>query len=86
MHEQQCFIRDIKIRGEAEYLRSDKTHTANVLNYFKNDRSSKFIGEVIVKKYVIKKYVIYVNQGKSRLSQIKIRPLMIFLCVFLMNY
>ena len=53
-HEQQCFIR-LKIRGEAEYLyfRSDKTCTANVLNCFKNDRSSKFIGEVIFKKYVV---------------------------------
>jgi hypothetical protein len=29
--------------------RSDKTHTASVLNCFKNDRSSKFIGEVISK-------------------------------------
>jgi uncharacterized protein (DUF2132 family) len=39
-HEQQCFITDIKVRGEAEYLnRSDKTRTANVLNCFKNDRS-----------------------------------------------
>jgi hypothetical protein len=30
-------------------LRSDKTRAANVLNYFKNDRSSKLIGEVIFK-------------------------------------
>ena len=32
---------------------SDKTRTANVLNCFKKDRSSKFIGEVIFKKYVV---------------------------------
>jgi hypothetical protein len=31
----------------------DKTRTVNVLNYFKNDRSSKFISEVIFKKYVV---------------------------------
>jgi hypothetical protein len=31
-------------------FRSDKTRTANVLNCFKNDRSSKFIGEVNFKK------------------------------------
>ena len=35
------------------FIRSDKTRTANVLNCFKNDRSSKFIGEVIFKKYVV---------------------------------
>ena len=38
---------DIQIRGEAKYIfRSDKTRTSNVLNCFKNDRFSKFIGEV----------------------------------------
>jgi hypothetical protein len=48
-------LSDIKIRGEAEYLISliEHTRTANVLNCFKNDRSSKFIGEVIFKKYVV---------------------------------
>jgi hypothetical protein len=51
-------LSDIKTRGEAEYLdfRSDKSHktrTANVSNYFKNNRSSKFIGEEIFKKYVV---------------------------------
>jgi hypothetical protein len=35
------------------FSRSDKTRTANVLNCFKNDRSTKFIGEVIFKKYVV---------------------------------
>jgi hypothetical protein len=39
-HEQQCFFRY-------------KTGTANLLNCFKSDRSSKFIGEVIFKKYVV---------------------------------
>ena len=34
-------------------FRSDKTHTAKVLNCFKNDRSSKLIGEVIFKIYVV---------------------------------
>ena len=48
-------LSDIKIRGEAKCLfRSDKTRTANVLNCFKNDRSCKFIGEVIFKIYVCK--------------------------------
>ena len=47
-------LSDIKIRGEAASIfRSDKTRTANVLNCFKNDRSSKFTGEVIFKKYVV---------------------------------
>jgi hypothetical protein len=37
--------------GEAKYFhRYDKTRTANVLNCFKNDRSSQFIGEVKVPK------------------------------------
>ena len=47
-----------------------------VLNCFKNDRSGKFIGVVIFKKYVVQvekiKVKVYVNQGKS-LSHIKIR-------------
>ena len=53
----------------------DKTRTANVLNCFKNDRSSKFIGDVTFKKFVVyveMKVKVYVNQGKS-LSHIKIR-------------
>ena len=33
-------------------FRSDKTRTANVLNCFKNDRSSKFIGEVISRQKI----------------------------------
>jgi hypothetical protein len=40
-------------RSRASFFRSDKTRTANVLNCFKNDRSSKFIGEVIFQKYVV---------------------------------
>ena len=46
-------LSDIKVRGEAEHLQSDKTRTAFVLNRFKNDRSSEFIDEVILKKYVV---------------------------------
>jgi hypothetical protein len=41
------------IRGETEYLCVCKTRTENVLNFFKKDRSSKFIGEVTLKKYVV---------------------------------
>ena len=73
-HEQQCFVRykDTK----PSIFRSDKTRTANVLNCFKNNRSSKFIGEVIFKICVVQvekiKGKVYVNQGKS-LSHIKIR-------------
>ena len=70
-------LSDIKIRGEAECLGLIKHALRNVLNSgFKNDRSSKFIGEVIFKKYVVQvekiKVKAYVNQGKS-LSHIKIR-------------
>ena len=59
-HEQQCFIRykDTK----PSIFRSDKTHTANVPNCFKNDRSSKFTGKVIFKNFYFK---VYVNKGKS---------------------
>ena len=42
--------------NEVGIFSSDKTRTANVLNCFKNNRSSKtskFIGEVIFKKYVV---------------------------------
>ena len=47
-------LSDIKIyEAKPSIFRSDKTRTANVLNCFKNDRSSKFIGEVIFKKYVV---------------------------------
>ena len=56
-------------------FRSDITRTVNVLNCFKNDRSSKFICEVIFKKYVVQvekiKVKVYVNQRKSQ-SHIKI--------------
>jgi hypothetical protein len=72
-------LSDIKIRGEAASIfRSDKKRTTNVLNCFKNDRSSKFIaiGEVILKKHVVQvekiKVKVYVNQGKF-LSHVKIR-------------
>jgi hypothetical protein len=53
------------MRGDAEYpFRSaDKTlRTANVLNCFENDRSSKFIGEVNFKKYTLR------NSRKSKLK------------------
>jgi hypothetical protein len=43
----------IKIGCSCFNFRSDKTRTANVLNCFKNDRSGKFIGEVIFVKYVV---------------------------------
>ena len=52
-HEQQCFIRYKDTRQNRVSFRYDKTRTTNVLNCFKNDRSSKFIGEVIFKKYVV---------------------------------
>jgi hypothetical protein len=52
-HEQQCFIRYKDNEAQPSIFRSDKTCTANVLYCFKNDRSSKFIGEVIFKKYVV---------------------------------
>ena len=48
-HEQQCFIRYKDTRRSRVSLVVDKTRTANVLNCFKNDRSRKFIGEVISK-------------------------------------
>jgi hypothetical protein len=73
-HEQQCFIRykDTRRSRVSLGLIKHALH-ANVLNCFRNDRSSKFIGEVIFKKYVEKIEVkVYVNQGKS-LSHIKIR-------------
>jgi hypothetical protein len=52
-HEKQRFIRYKYSQAKPSIFRSDKTRTANVLNCFKNDRSSKFIGEVIFKKYVV---------------------------------
>ena len=44
-----------RYEAKPSVFRSDKTHTGNVLNCFKNDRFStyKFIGEVIFKKYVV---------------------------------
>ena len=42
------------VEAKPSVVRSDKTRTANVLNCFKNDRSSKF-GEVIFKKYIVYK-------------------------------
>jgi hypothetical protein len=49
-------LSDIKYEAKPNIFRSDKTHIGNVLNCFKNDRSllsSKVIGEVIFKKYVV---------------------------------
>jgi hypothetical protein len=43
------------VEAKPSVFRSDKTRTANVLNCFKNDQSSKFIGEVIFKKYIVYK-------------------------------
>ena len=55
-HEPQCFIRYKDTRRSQVSLGLTKhICTANVLNYFKNDPSSKFIGEVIFKKYFFKK-------------------------------
>jgi hypothetical protein len=74
-HEQQCFnsYNDTR-RSRVSLGRSDKTRTANVLNCFKNDRSSKFIVELIFRKYVVLvekiEVKVYVNQGKS-LSHMK---------------
>jgi hypothetical protein len=48
-----AYLRYVSTRIIAPCFRSDKTRTANVLNCFKSDRSSKFIGEVIFKKYVV---------------------------------
>jgi hypothetical protein len=56
-----------RYEAKPSIFRSDKTRTctANILNYFQNDRSSEFIGEVIFKIYVVKIEVkVYVNQGK----------------------
>jgi hypothetical protein len=65
-----------RYEAKPSIFRSDKIYTANFLNCFKNNRSSKFIGEVIFKKYVVQvekiKIKVYVNKGKS-LSHIKIR-------------
>jgi hypothetical protein len=57
-------LSDIKIRGEAEYLRSDKTRTANVSNFQKI--------RCVLKSRKSKLKFMYINQGKS-LSHIKIR-------------
>ena len=48
------FYQTSKDTRRSRVYRSDKTRTANVsLNCVKNDRSSKFIGEAIFKKYVV---------------------------------
>jgi hypothetical protein len=53
-HEQQCFIRYKDTRRSRVSLGLIKhALRINILNCFKNDRSSKFIGEVIFKKYVV---------------------------------
>ena len=55
----------------------------------KNDSSYKFIGEVILKINAVQaekiKVKVYVNQHES-VSHIRYETLMIFLCVFFMNY
>ena len=38
-----------RYKAKPSIFRSDKIRTLNVLNCFKNNRSSKFIGEVIFK-------------------------------------
>ena len=90
-YEQQCFIKYKDTRRRRVSLGVIKhACTANVLNCFKNDRSRKFISEVIFKNTLC-------NSRKSKLKfmqikgnlylNIKIRhALMIFLCVFLINY
>ena len=54
-HEQLCFIRYKDTRRSRVSLGLIKhARTANVLNCFKNDRSSKLIGEVISKSTLCK--------------------------------
>jgi hypothetical protein len=40
------FYQILRYEAKPSIFRSDKKRTANLLNCFKNDRSSKFIGEV----------------------------------------
>ena len=62
---------------------------ANVVNNLKNDSSYEFIGKVILKINVVKAEKIskvYVNQHESVSHIYRYNTLMIFLCVFFMNY
>jgi hypothetical protein len=64
-----------RYEAKPSIFRSDKTRTANVLNCFKNNRSSKFSKNTLCKSR--KSKLKFVNEGKS-LSHIKYDTPMIF--------
>ena len=52
--EQEYFIRYIKQEATAECFISDKPRTVSISNDLKNDPSSEFIGEVILKINIVR--------------------------------